>query len=503
MGRLSALQTLPDLFQAAGLERPEGLDSIPVRGLRLDSRQVQVGDCFLALRGNKLDGMSFASDAIQRGAAVVVTEEKPGSLKGSINVPIVVEPRLRSFVGPMFDAWNGFPSRHLSAFGVTGTNGKSTTTFLISAILKAAGHKVISLGTLRYEVDDEAIDSNLTTPSPDVFFSLLARGVQKGCDVLAMEVSSHALSQDRVKGVLFKRAIFTNLTQDHLDFHSGFEDYFAAKKKLFTEYMTPDGIGIINLDTPYGVRLMKEWKGECLTFSRGETAEGKKADLVLKHQSLSLAGSQLKLAYKGEEFEIGSKLIGNLNVENLLAATAFGLSLDLSPEIIAKGISEVTVPGRNEVFPLPATDGFAVVDYAHTPDALERVLLSLRPLTLGKLWCVFGCGGDRDRSKRPLMGAIAESTADRVILTSDNPRGESPSEILTEIRNGMRNPENAEVVEDRRDAIRKALQGLGSGDCLLVAGKGHEDYQIVGTERRHFSDQEEITAWIRERSSWN
>ena len=377
---------------------------------------------------------------------------------------------------------------------VTGSNGKSTTTILITDILRAAKHKVISLGTIRYELEDEMLGSELTTPSPEIFFDLLDRGIQKGCDSLVMEVSSHALSQDRIRGVKFKRAVFTNLTQDHFDFHSGFEDYFAAKKKLFTEYLAEDGMAVINLDTPYGVRLAGEWKGARITFSRGETPEGNGADVVVGRQELSLSGTKLVVAYRDQEFEIRSQLIGSLNVENLLAAAACGLSLGLSPKIVAKGIAGTMVPGRNEVFPLPG-GRFAVVDYAHTPDALERVLQSLRPLTPGKLWCVFGCGGDRDRSKRPLMGGIAERLADRVVLTNDNPRTENPVDILEGVRSGMVHPANAEVLEDRRSAIHHTLERMEPGDCLLVAGKGHENYQIAGSTRRHFSDQEEIEEW--------
>ena len=292
-----------------------------VTGLRMDSRQVREGDGFIALRGSAKDGLSFAMDAVQRGAAVVIADASEAkNLKDSLGIPVVFLPDLRKNVGPLFDAWYGFPSRKLEAFGVTGTNGKSTTTLLMTGILRAAGRKVISLGTIRYELGDEVLGPDLTTPSTDAFFELLDRGVRKGCDALAMEVSSHALSQDRVRGVRFKRALFTNLTQDHLDFHADFEDYFAAKKKLFTEYLTDDGVGIVNLDAPYGVRLLTDWKGARLTFSRGETPEGKKADVVLRSQELSLTGTRLTLAHQGREFEIRSPLIGSLNVENLLAA---------------------------------------------------------------------------------------------------------------------------------------------------------------------------------------
>lgn len=501
-----------ELLRAADIPVPAGLPDVAVGGLKVDSRTVEAGDAFIALRGTRADGTEFAAEAVRRGAVALLLEADASSLEPvpatGFPVAALSVPALRARTGVLYDAWNGFPARTLEFHGVTGTNGKSTTVLLMSAILRAAGRKVVSLGTIRYQIGDEVLDSSLTTPSTEAFFGMLARGVEAGCDAVAMEVSSHALSQDRVRGVMFSRALFTNLTQDHLDFHDGFEDYFAAKKKLFTEYLRPDGMGIVNLDAPYGARLLQEWNGPRLTFSRGESESGRSADLVVRAASLELAGTTLTLAYRGREFTITSKLVGSLNVENLLAATAFGLSLGLPPEVVARGIADVVVPGRNEVFRL-ANGAFAVVDYAHTPDALERVLSSLRVLTPGRLHVVFGCGGDRDRGKRPLMGEIAGRLADRTILTSDNPRSEDPTAILAAIRAGLAKPEAAVVIEDRRSAIREGLAGLGAGDCLLVAGKGHEDYQILGRGKIHFSDQEEIAAWVadngnaRKEAAWN
>jgi len=505
MGQLSA-RSLNALLHAAGIPVPEGFSDVDVVGLKTDSRTVEVGDVFLALRGSRLDGTAYAEEAAKRGAAALLIEvddSEPVQVDSRFAVPNLRVPALRSVTGSLYDAWHGFPSRTMDFYGITGTNGKSTTVLLMTEILKAAGRRVVSLGTIRYQIGDERLDSNLTTPSTESFFGMLARGVAAGCDAVTMEVSSHALAQDRVRGVTFARALFTNLTQDHLDFHDGFEDYFAAKKKLFTEYLKPDGVGIVNLDAPYGKRLLKEWSGSRLTFSRGDSAEGRAADLVLVSSTLKLEGSVLNLAFRGESFVVSSRLVGALNIENLLAATAFGLSLGLSPRVVARGIAEVTVPGRNEVFTL-AGDSFAVVDYAHTPDALERVLSSLRPLTSGRLHVVFGCGGDRDQGKRPIMGEIAERLADRVILTNDNPRSESPDSILSAILTGLKRRDAAVVIEDRRAAIRDGLSHLAPGDCLLVAGKGHEDYQILGSTRIHFSDQDEIRAWAREaEAAWS
>ncbi|MEO7426237.1 MAG: UDP-N-acetylmuramoyl-L-alanyl-D-glutamate--2,6-diaminopimelate ligase, partial [Fibrobacteria bacterium] len=308
---------------------------------------------------------------------------------------------------------------------------------------------------------------------------------------LSMEVSSHALSQDRIRGVFFARAIFTNLTRDHMDYHRDFEDYYQAKKRLFTSYLRPGGIAVLNLDSEQGARLNRELACGKMTFSRSDAT----ADVVLTGSDLDLNGTRFQVSFRGVPFGFASKLVGAINLENLLAAVALGFSLGLEAETIGQGIRNVTVTGRNQVFPLPGS-GFAVVDYAHTPDALERVLLSLRPLTRGDLVCLFGCGGDRDRTKRPIMGGIAAEWADRAFLTSDNPRTEDPQAILAEVAAGIGDKSKVVIVPDRREAIRRALSSLGPDDCLLIAGKGHEDYQIIGKEKRHFSDQEEITEWV-------
>jgi UDP-N-acetylmuramoyl-L-alanyl-D-glutamate--2,6-diaminopimelate ligase len=478
---------------------------------------VEKGNLFLALKGAHDDGSRYVADVIARGAAAVLSEGNShpaleGATEPHPGAEIIPCPGLRAHVGDLFNAWSGRPAEGMDTVAVTGTNGKSTITKLTSAILKAAGRKVISLGTISYDIDGRELPSDLTTPGPDQFFDLLRQGAGQGCTALSMEVSSHALSQDRVRGVLFARAIFTNLTRDHMDYHRNFEDYYQAKKRLFTAYLRPGGIAILNLDSPQGQRLDKELACAKLTFSRGanalsasagavandtaQVAAGRpKADLELIGSALTLSGTAFEVSFRGVPFKFKSKLVGTLNLENLLAAVAFGFSMGFEPKIIDKGIRDVTVPGRAQVFGL-AGGAFAVVDYAHTPDALERILISLRPLTPGKLVCLFGCGGDRDRTKRPIMGGIAVARADRAVLTSDNPRTEDPQAILAEVAAGMPDKTRAAVIADRREAIRQALASLGAGDCLLIAGKGHEDYQIIGKEKRHFSDQEEILAWM-------
>ncbi|MBW8888999.1 MAG: UDP-N-acetylmuramoyl-L-alanyl-D-glutamate--2,6-diaminopimelate ligase [Fibrobacteres bacterium] len=515
---------LSELLRAAGITLTSARDP-ELAAVRIDSRKVGKGDLFLALKGAHDDGSRYVADAISRGAAAVLSEGNShpaleGAPEPHPGAEILPCPGLRSQVGDLFNAWYGRPAEGMDTVAVTGTNGKSTITKLTSSILKAAGRKVISLGTISYDIDGESLPSDLTTPGPDQFFGLLRQGADKGCTALSMEVSSHALSQDRVKGVLFSRAIFTNLTRDHMDYHPDFEDYYQAKKRLFTRYLRADGVAILNLDSPQGVRLAKELPCAKLTFSRGahtlEASAGQaepanqagisagrpplarpQADLELKSSRLTLSGSEFEIAFKGVPFRFQSKLVGSLNLENLLAAVAFGFSMGFDAGTIGKGIRDVTVLGRAQVFALPS-GGFAVVDYAHTPDALERILISLRPLTPGKLACLFGCGGDRDRTKRPIMGKIAVTLADRAFLTSDNPRGENPEAILSEVAAGMPDASKATLIADRREAIRAALATLGRDDCLLIAGKGHEDYQIVGKTKRHFSDQEEILAWAGE-----
>lgn len=489
---------LSRLLEDAGIKVQARTDP-DIRGVRTDSRKAGPGDLFLALVGTRDDGSRYMEEALARGAAAVLSEAPAVAAKDAKDpkrAEIIAFPGLGSKVGSLFNAWYGRPAEDMEAVGVTGTNGKSTITKLTASMLKAAGRKAVSLGTINYEIADEILPSELTTPGPDDFFRMLRRGADAGCDALVMEVSSHALSQGRIRGVTFSRAVFTNLTRDHLDYHRDFDDYYQAKKKLFTEYLRPGGMAVLNLDSPYGAQLARELTCPRITFSRSASRGGAEAaaDVTLGDSRLSLSGTEFEATYRGASHRFHSRLIGGINLENLLAAVTLGFSLGLDVGIISRGIAEVTVDGRNQVFGLPG-GAFAVVDYAHTPDALERVLASLRPLTKGRLVCLFGCGGDRDRSKRPIMGSIAADLADRAFLTSDNPRTEEPGAILEEILAGVADRARMEVVPDRRLAIATALDSLEDGDCLLVAGKGHEDYQVIGKEKRHFSDQEEILAW--------
>ncbi len=486
--------TLSNLLGEVGIRAALTQDPM-IESVAMDSRKVMPGTLFLALQGTKENGFAYAEQAVAAGASAVLYEGQPQEIPRHWKVPTLNLPSLRPIAAAMMHALHDFPGHRLFNVGVTGTNGKTTITRLISALLASAGHKTIRLGTIDYAFGDEILPSPLTTPDADLFFDMLSRGVKAGCTALAMEVSSHALSQDRIRGISFQRVIFTNLTQDHLDFHADFEDYFAAKQRLFTsDYLAPEGIAILNADSPYGLRL-KEYLAEkhaggVLTFTR----EPQGADLTLESAELKLSGSVLHLRYQDRNLIIRSALVGAINVENLLAATAFGISLGLSGQAIDAAIAKVSVPGRNELFSLP-NGAYAVVDYAHTPDALERVLASLRPLTSGKLICVFGCGGDRDKGKRPLMGGIAARLADLTVVTSDNPRTENPQAILDGIAAGIPDHGRARIISDRREAIAFGLQLAQAGDCVLIAGKGHEDYQILGKTKHPFSDQGEVRAF--------
>jgi UDP-N-acetylmuramoyl-L-alanyl-D-glutamate--2,6-diaminopimelate ligase len=490
---------LSRLLQEAGCSVQVTRD-VDISGVAIDSRHVKPGSVFLALLGHNEDGFLYAPQAVEAGAAAVLYEGSERPHAYNLPVPAYAVPGLRRFAAPLLNIAHGRPADALFKVGVTGTNGKTTITRLVSALLAAQGRKVIRLGTIDYAFGNTVMPSQLTTPGPDQLYSMLEQGVAQGCDALAMEVSSHALHQDRVAGLRFDRALFTNLTQDHLDFHTDFEAYFAAKAKLFApEYLSESAVAIVNVDSPYGRRLRDSLKKRghegLLTFSQSRSEA---ADLTLVSSDLRLSGTQLTVDYHGQSFEVHSALVGAINLENLLAAIALGLSLDLKPEAIDTALQTVTVPGRNEVLALSG-GAFAVVDYAHTPDALERVLTSLRPMTPGQLICVFGCGGDRDKAKRPLMGGIAARLADSVVVTSDNPRTENAEAILQDILAGMPSApdrQNVQVIADRQTAIETALASAKPGDCVLVAGKGHEDYQIIGKVKFSFSDQGVIRAFV-------
>jgi UDP-N-acetylmuramoyl-L-alanyl-D-glutamate--2,6-diaminopimelate ligase len=429
--------------------------------------------------GTTHDGHDFVDQALHAGAAVCV--ERIDVFEG-LSPAILVENSVDA-------CWRiskrvyGDPSVKLKAVGVTGTNGKTTVAWVLRQALESLGMKTAYMGTLGAFIGDERIDTGLTTPFPPEIQDFLRRCVSEGDAAVVMEVSSHALAQRRVDGVEFDVAVFTNLSQDHLDFHDDFEDYFDAKERLFTALPSTKRLtSVINADDAYG-RLLIERVDGAITF-------GSDGSVKLVDEKPRLDRLSVKLRFAGQEHAIEAPLGARFNVSNSLAVFSTLLALGFSANDAARGLSHAKgAPGRFEAVPT-SHDFVVIVDYAHTPDALEKVLQSARELTKGKLICVFGCGGDRDRSKRPKMAAAASSIADVVWVTSDNPRTENPESIIADILPGLVKGVDHHVQVDRRKAIRGAIKEASAGDCVVIAGKGHENYQIIGKEKTHFDDRE-------------
>lgn len=466
---------------------------VEIGGLRYDSRKVGPGDCFVALRGTGVDGHRFIEEALQRGAAAVVVDEDRAfsdSLALHHGVTKIVVADTRRALAQLAANFFGRPSQRLTMVGITGTNGKTTTAYLVRSILEASGSSAGLIGTIEYLYGASSSPASHTTPESLELQELLAQMVFAGCTAVAMEVSSHALHQGRVYGIDFSTAVFTNLTQDHLDYHGSMDEYFRAKKLLF-EDLGADAPAVINADDPWGQVLASERRGALITygFRPGCT-------VTIQESSVTLEGTNVTLAVDGALVQVRSVLVGTFNVYNIVAAFSAGYALGLPKDAVVSGIGRLSaVKGRFERLRSPK-GWTAIVDYAHTPDALENCLRTIRSLlpggSPGRVITVFGAGGDRDRTKRPRMGAVAASLSDVVILTSDNPRSEDPLSIIKEIAAGIPPNVSYDMEPDRRRAITQALERAQPGDVILVAGKGHEDYQIIKSERSHFSDREII-----------
>ncbi|RJO68653.1 MAG: UDP-N-acetylmuramoyl-L-alanyl-D-glutamate--2,6-diaminopimelate ligase [Myxococcales bacterium] len=471
-----------------------------------DSRQVAPGAAFAAVRGAKDDGHRHIPDAAARGATAFIVEDASLVPAGA---PCAVLPDTRRRVGPLAARFFGDPSRRMWVCGVTGTNGKTSTTYLGEAMFAAAGKKVGVIGTITYRYAGVETPAATTTPGPIEFQRLMREMVERGVEILLVEVSSHALDQFRADGAAFDCAVFTNLTRDHLDYHPDMDAYLAAKRRLFVPLLNdspkPRRTAVVNSDDPAAEALIAGFAGEVLRFS---TANHSRADLKASAIGVSPAGTRFVADGRGQGVTIQTPLIGAHNAANALQALAIGLAYGLDAKEAARGLATLaSVPGRLER--VPTTSGIHVfVDYSHTPDSLERALSVCRNLGSRRLITVFGCGGDRDRGKRPLMGEAAGRLADLVVLTSDNPRTEDPFAILAEIEPGVRRSGMGKLVEpaalagergyvvleNRREAIALAVQAAGRDDIILIAGKGHEDYQIYGTAKKHFDDREEAAA---------
>jgi len=462
-----------------------GADSPAVTGIAYDSRRVQPGAVFVALRGLRADGSAFARQACDRGAVGVVSEQSPPA---DATVPWLQVRDGRLALALLADAHYGHPSGAMQVVGITGTNGKTTTAHLVASVFEAAGLPCGVLGTVGYRIGSELREATHTTPeAPDVQ-ALIREMVDYGCRACAMEVSSHALALRRVDGMTFAAGVFTNLTRDHLDFHENMESYFQAKRRLF-ELLPAGAPALINADDPRAGALI-EVSARPMTYGVVRAA-----DVSAGPVSFSLAGLSFEARTPRGALQVRSALVGRPNVYNILAAVATASALDLPPEAIERGISALPgVPGRFEVVSAPDDAVTVVVDYAHTDDALRNVLETARPLTRGRLITVFGCGGDRDRTKRPLMGAVAGRLSDLIVITSDNPRSEDPARIIEEIQRGITPDTRRDAsqriltIVDRRAAIARAVELARAGDLVLIAGKGHEKYQVIGDRVLPFDD---------------
>jgi UDP-N-acetylmuramoyl-L-alanyl-D-glutamate--2,6-diaminopimelate ligase len=479
---------------AAAIVQREGKSSSVVSAVVHDSRAAAKGAVFVAIRGQRSDGVEFVSQAADRGAIAVVAEN---ARPAAAILPWLPTVDARLALAELSSRLYGRPSEHLTVIGVTGTNGKTTVSYLMAAVLDAAGRPCGRIGTVTFKVGPNPTDeqdASHTTPEASEVQRLMADMLQRGCTACAMEVSSHALVLHRVASVRFAAAIFTNLTRDHLDFHGDMQQYFEAKRRLFE--MLPAGApAIVNIDDPRGVELSRS-QPRTITY-----AIDRAADVQAVAIDASLEGLRFEARTPRGPIEIRSPLVGRPNLYNLLAVTATAIALDVPTLAIQKGLAALAhVPGRFQVVSAPDDDVRVVVDYAHTDDALKNLLETSRALATGRVVTVFGCGGDRDRTKRPLMGAVAARLSDLVILTSDNPRSEDPERIIEEIKRGIVPPIEPgapkrpmtplETYVDRRSAIQHAVAQAVSGDLILIAGKGHEKYQVIGSRTLPFDDVE-------------
>jgi len=500
--------TLQELLDAVDVVKTSGDLRSEVVSITEDSRAVRPGSVFVAIQGLQHDGHHFVNQAFAQGATAVVVEE--GCFQGvpaentSAASALIHVNNSRKALGFMASQLAGNPSRHLKMVGVTGTNGKTTVTHLTKLLLEAQGQQVGLLGTVGYMYGNTRREASHTTPAPVQLQEMLREMVGVGTDVGVLEVSSHALALDRVAGCEFDIVVFTNLTQDHLDFHHTMERYFQSKLHLFTDYVvgghkSGSKRALVNADDPWASLILQHCPIPVWTF--GIHA---KADIQAEAIELGMAGTQFVVNSPLGRMTITSQLVGEYNVSNMLAAIGVGLEMGMSPDVIEHALESVSnVPGRFERIQ-EGQDFTVVVDYAHTDDALQRLLEAAQTIKQGRIITVFGCGGDRDPGKRAKMGQVAVQKSDLVIVTSDNPRTENPQAILADIEEGIEavSPENRcsyQTISDRAEAICVAIQEASPGDLVLIAGKGHEDYQILGTQKVHFDDREEARKAIHQR----
>jgi UDP-N-acetylmuramoyl-L-alanyl-D-glutamate--2,6-diaminopimelate ligase len=477
---------LIELLKKAALIELTGSPDTEISSVAYDSRKASPGAAFVAVKGEKADGRDFIAAAIEKGASAVVHEgDIPEKVQGVAYARVKDARRAMALMAAVL---HDQPSSKMRLVGITGTNGKTTTAYLVKSILESGGRTVGLLGTIGYIVGGRTLPAPNTTPESVDLQGLLAEMVLADARDVVMEVSSHAVALKRVAGCSFSVKVFTNFTQDHLDFHGTMEDYFETKKSFFTDY---PGANVVNMDDPRGFEIAEAAQGTLLTYGIDNAS-----DITARYIKLRHNGTSFSLAFPQAEVDVSTRLVGRHNIYNIMAAAGACFALGVSPEYIAKGIAGLQeVPGRLES--VDAGQDFSVlVDYAHTEDALSHVLHTAREFTRGRLITVFGCGGDRDKSKRPRMGFAAASLSDIIVLTSDNPRSEDPAEIIAHAEHGIRQQgsktkgETFFVVEDRGQAIKFAIGMARKGDTVVIAGKGHEDYQIIDGKKFHFDDRE-------------
>ncbi|MCD7948405.1 MAG: UDP-N-acetylmuramoyl-L-alanyl-D-glutamate--2,6-diaminopimelate ligase [Oscillospiraceae bacterium] len=461
------------------------VQEVEISGICYDTRELKTGDLFVALPGYKTDGHQYIQQAIEQGAAAVLCQRPPEE-----DGPWLVTQEPRRALAQVSANWFGHPARELTVIGVTGTNGKTTTTYLIKSVLEdACGVRVGLIGTNQNMVGDDILPAHRTTPESWEIQKLLREMAERGCTHVVMEVSSHALSLQRVDGIQFAAGIFTNLTRDHLDFHGTMAVYRAAKRRLFDQC----DVAVLNLDDEAGRDYAETVTCKKMTYSENKDS----ADVTAKNIRLFPGKVEFEAVTRGEIQRVTLPIPGGFSIYNALGVMTCALALGVPLADTARALARARgVKGRVEVVPVPA-DYTVIIDYAHSPDALENVLTAVRGFTQGRLICLFGCGGDRDRTKRPLMGAIAGRLADLVIVTSDNPRTEEPQEIIRDILTGMDDDcAPYDVIPERREAIRHALRGARAGDVLVLAGKGHETYQEIDGVKHHLDEREEVEVFF-------
>ena len=490
-------QLLHPVLQQVGLEVPVGVPNGELSGISCDSRRIGRGTLFVGLPGTQVDGGCFWPQALQAGAVAAVISEAAAALQppGPGDAVLVAPEPLTRWAGELAAAFWSQPSRRLALIGVTGTNGKTTTTYLIEHLAVSSGRPSALFGTLVNRWPGHSVTAQHTTAFADLLQAQLAQAVEAGAQIGAMEVSSHALDQQRVAGCHFSGAVFTNLTQDHLDYHPSMQAYFEAKARLFAEPLLAGG-AVVNGDDPWGAQLVSRLGKACWRSS----LEDPSAELFIRDLQLGAGGVRGVLQTPAGEGAFHSPLLGRFNLMNLLQAVGALVQQGVPLSQLLEGLASFRgVPGRMErvVVGDGCGDPAVLVDYAHTPDGLANALAACRPFTAGRLICVFGCGGDRDRSKRPQMGAIAAQLADRVVVTSDNPRTEDPLSILNDVVAGISAGTDLVVEADRARAIALGIAAAEPCDLVLIAGKGHEDYQILGTTKIHFDDREEAERALR------